>query len=553
MSPAPPSPQDDDNTNLTIDFGFGSGFTTGGPVAVGNLVWLDDGGGGGIAGDGVVNGAETGISAVEVQLFEGDSVVGQPFITTTTDAAGRYLFDRLPEGTYVIHIPGSEFIGNGPLAGLVSSIPQGSDTPDDDNADENGQNTVTDMLGTVGVSSTAIELRADTEPTNEAGVTGPPSRQDDDNTNTTVDFGFWPQVTSYSVGNRVWLDDGAGNLALFDNGVQDVGEVGIAGVTIALRAGSGSVLATTVTDEAGYYRFDGVPANSGYTIFLPPTNFASDGALHTFTVSSRGATDTASNRIDQHDNGIDDKQAEVNGISSAPFTVPLAGGVPIGEPDVTADGAGAHGPSGDANDNLVIDFGFVSCQNGPLVLPDLLFLGPEPPESLQGQTYTLPEGYEQLVVKKFGPSPIPADELRYHFAIEDSPYTTANREPRSPERVWACKGNGGDRYPNQCTLTAAFENRVPLDQIGFNAGNLQAGDVIDMIVIDDDDDTRTQSWVALDENGDIVTEIPQVGPQALVEQIRFEIPQLDPNEQARIATWAYNAVDSIGVVGICVR
>ena len=67
-------------------------------VAVGNRVWLDDGAGGGTAGDGIVNGTEVGIGNVEVQLYPGSGVSGTPIKTTITAANGCYLFDDLDAG-----------------------------------------------------------------------------------------------------------------------------------------------------------------------------------------------------------------------------------------------------------------------------------------------------------------------------------------------------------------------------------------------------------------------------------------------------------------------
>jgi hypothetical protein len=47
-----------------------------------------------------------------------------------------------------------------------------------------------------------------------------------------------------SLGDRVWNGTNV-------NGIQDAGEVGIAGVTINLYTGDGSMVATTTTDANG--------------------------------------------------------------------------------------------------------------------------------------------------------------------------------------------------------------------------------------------------------------------------------------------------------------
>ena len=54
---------DDANVNFTADFGFLQ------KVAIGNLVWLDNGVGGGTVNDGIQNGTEPGISGVETSSF----------------------------------------------------------------------------------------------------------------------------------------------------------------------------------------------------------------------------------------------------------------------------------------------------------------------------------------------------------------------------------------------------------------------------------------------------------------------------------------------------
>ena len=63
--------------------------------SIGDTVWADT------DGDGVQGGNELGVSGVVVNLLDAD---GNTIETTTTDADGIYLFDRLPVGTYLIEI-----------------------------------------------------------------------------------------------------------------------------------------------------------------------------------------------------------------------------------------------------------------------------------------------------------------------------------------------------------------------------------------------------------------------------------------------------------------
>ena len=104
---------DNDNSNLSVDFGF----TNDQPVSLGNRVWLDDGNGGGIANNGIMDGAEVGIGGVTVELFldnddgtaDPDGADGSALATVTTDSNGYYLFDNLMPGDYFVRIAKHEF------------------------------------------------------------------------------------------------------------------------------------------------------------------------------------------------------------------------------------------------------------------------------------------------------------------------------------------------------------------------------------------------------------------------------------------------------------
>jgi hypothetical protein len=72
---------------------------------------------------------------------------------------------------------------------------------------------------------------------------------------TAVDFGYQPP--RFSVGDRVWSDANG-------NGIQDAGEAGLTGVTVAI-SGPGGYSATTTTGANGMYGFSGLLAGS-YTV-----------------------------------------------------------------------------------------------------------------------------------------------------------------------------------------------------------------------------------------------------------------------------------------------
>jgi uncharacterized repeat protein (TIGR01451 family) len=91
----------DDRSNLTVDFGLFK------PATIGSVVWIDNGAGGGIAGDGVKQAAEPGIAAVIVRLLDGAGApvlhpVTRAPITATTDSSGNYSIGYLVAGNYQV-------------------------------------------------------------------------------------------------------------------------------------------------------------------------------------------------------------------------------------------------------------------------------------------------------------------------------------------------------------------------------------------------------------------------------------------------------------------
>ena len=78
-------------------------------------------------------------------------------------------------------------------------------------------------------------------------------------------------VFPYALGDRVWFDSNR-------DAVQDSGETSITGVFMTLRDGEGSLVATAVTDAAGFYEFTTLPGT--YTVDVDdPSNYASGGPL----------------------------------------------------------------------------------------------------------------------------------------------------------------------------------------------------------------------------------------------------------------------------------
>jgi hypothetical protein len=184
------------STNLTtngasdtsLDFGFVLP-----KVSVGNLVWADT------DRDGVQDAGELGIAGVTLTITKADGspvtdVFGNAVTTTTTNASGAYLFENLPVGSYKVSVTDpAGYIPTTALAGSDSAV------------DSSTGNATSTNLTTNGASDA------------------------------TLDFGFvLPKV---SVGNLVWADTDR-------DGVQDAGELGIAGVTLTITKADGSPVRT---------------------------------------------------------------------------------------------------------------------------------------------------------------------------------------------------------------------------------------------------------------------------------------------------------------------
>ncbi len=239
--------------HLTADFGYNwvpkndstnpEPTTTG---AIGDRVWND------ADGNGRQDPGESGIANVDVTLYydpDGNGVYDTPYPnaldgngiaiptgTTTTDAAGNYIFDNLPQGAYVVKVNMS----------TLPSGPSWTQTGDPDGPSSLDSQTTQPILLAPG----DVYVNAD--------------------------FGYEPSQGS-TIGNLIYLDANG-------NGLLDTGEPGIAGVTVALLDSTGKVIATTITsdgttdvdgdtviDPAGTYLFPGLPSGP-YTVVVTDTN-----------------------------------------------------------------------------------------------------------------------------------------------------------------------------------------------------------------------------------------------------------------------------------------
>ncbi|UTH11698.1 SdrD B-like domain-containing protein [Macrococcoides canis] len=192
--------------DLTIDSGF---YET---RDLGNYVWVD------ADKDGQQDENEEPVSGVTVTLKDD---TGKVIATTTTDETGHYIFEDLEDGTYTV-----EF-----------TVPEGYEvtpvTSNEENVDGNSN-------------------KAETPATI------------DGKDNMTIDLGLVvSEKPCVKIGDYVWNDENR-------NGIQDEGEQPIAGVTVTLEDENGKVIATTTTDENGYYAFECVEPGKYVVNFETP-------------------------------------------------------------------------------------------------------------------------------------------------------------------------------------------------------------------------------------------------------------------------------------------
>jgi protocatechuate 3,4-dioxygenase beta subunit len=207
-------------TDLTWDAGLIP--TT---AVVGNLVWHD------LNANGVQDGGEPGLNGVSVALYRADSSL---FAITTTSASGIYTFTNVPAGTFYVTFTAP--------SGYIFSPPGAGTTATDSNANP-----------ATGKTANFSLLAGQTVATIDAGL-----------------------YQTGSLGDRVWVDRNG-------DGIQDAGEVGLAGVTVKLFDGVGAQVGSdTATDASGLYTFTVTPGT--YSV-----KFTAPGG-YTFTLRNQGTS-----------------------------------------------------------------------------------------------------------------------------------------------------------------------------------------------------------------------------------------------------------------------
>ncbi|MBK7894234.1 MAG: carboxypeptidase regulatory-like domain-containing protein [Anaerolineaceae bacterium] len=205
------------------------------PASLGDTVWLD------ADLNGTQDFNEGGVIAVTVSLYDGS---GNLLDSTATNATGFYEFTNLPPGSYYVDVT----LPNG--YAFTTQDASGDDATDSDVDTTTGETIVTTLI---------------------AGENDP-----------TWDAGLVPAIAS--LGDYVWED-------LNGDGLQDVGEPGVQGVTVYLYDITDTQIMTATTDVNGRYTFIDLTPGTYHVEFVLPVGYS-------FTLQNQGADPAADSDAD---------------------------------------------------------------------------------------------------------------------------------------------------------------------------------------------------------------------------------------------------------------
>ncbi|SHK41878.1 Cna protein B-type domain-containing protein, partial [Clostridium cavendishii DSM 21758] len=194
--------------------------------SIGDLLWND------ANQNGKQDPGEEGLPGQKVTLNDDK---GNEIATTTTDSNGKYKFENLLEGNYVVTFTkpdGYKF---------TAKEKEGVEAALDSNIDESGKATVTLGYGENNITVDAGILKVEPSIPNKEDKVG-------------------------KIGDTVWLDKN-------NNGVQDEDEAGVDGVKITLYSEDGTKIAETMTKNGGKYLFDNLKYGDYKIVFELPKGY----------------------------------------------------------------------------------------------------------------------------------------------------------------------------------------------------------------------------------------------------------------------------------------
>ncbi|MGO1053856.1 SdrD B-like domain-containing protein [Crossiella sp. CA198] len=194
---------------LTVDAGLRV------PNRLGDYVWVD------ANRNGIQEAGEKPVAGVTAVLKDAG---GKQLATTKTDAQGKYLFGKLPDGTYQVCFDGKSLPA--PYGDFQVTVQNAGTADTDSDVDPATWCTKTTTLG--------VDKPEDL--TLDAGIAAPVNR----------------------LGDYVWVDKNG-------NGLQDPDEPGVPGVPVKVVDKDGKTVKETSTGKDGKYLVEGVPDGS-YTV-----------------------------------------------------------------------------------------------------------------------------------------------------------------------------------------------------------------------------------------------------------------------------------------------
>ncbi len=226
------------------------------PLEIGDRVWRDEGSGiPSNDNNGLQDPEERGIAGVVVRL---ESIIDGVLYTAEaiTDANGYYSF-KDNQGEVATNFPGGILPRNNIESKIIIDVNQAPLSGIDLTSSNVGNND---------------DIDSDGEKIGNQAVYNIPNTGFSGQNNYSYDFGFSKSVVS--LGNYVWLDENA-------DGIQDIGESGLANVTVRLLDSNGNPVEdpknpgtdyVLKTDNNGYYLFEEIKPGQYYVEFdLPAT------------------------------------------------------------------------------------------------------------------------------------------------------------------------------------------------------------------------------------------------------------------------------------------